>query len=87
MKYKIQCGNNLDILKTSSDFTSTMAGIKRLRQQKSMFYKQGNLYNIFGHNPNGFLSTIDLFENNESKTYLINLDTSNTSIASHLVSI
>jgi len=70
--------NNLDILKTSSDFTSTMAGIKRLRGEKSMFYKQGNLYNIFGHNPNGFLSTIDLFENNESKTYLINLDTSNT---------
>ena len=70
--------NNLDILKTSSDFTSTMAGIKRLRQQKSMFYKEGNLYNIFGHNPNGFLSTIDLFENIDSKTYLINLDTSNT---------
>jgi len=70
--------SKLDILNTSSDLTSTMAGIKRLRQQKSMFYKQGNLYNIFGHNPNGFLSTIDLFENNESKTYLINLDTSNT---------
>jgi hypothetical protein len=70
--------NNLDILKISSDFTSTMAGIKRLRGEKSMFYKQGNLYNIFGHNPNGFLPTIDLFENNESKTYLINLDTSNT---------
>jgi hypothetical protein len=70
--------SKLDILNTSSDLTSTMAGIKRLRQQKSMFYKQGNLYNIFGHNPNGFFSTIDLFENGNSKTYLINLDTSNT---------
>jgi len=70
--------SNLDILNTSSYLTSTMAGIKNLRKQKSMFYKQGNLYNIFGHDPNGFFSTIDLFENGASKTYLINLDTSNT---------
>jgi hypothetical protein len=70
--------NNLDLLNTSSDLISTMAGIKSLRKEKSVFFKRGNIYNIFGHSPNGFCSTIDLFENYSSKTYLINLDTSNT---------
>jgi hypothetical protein len=65
-------------LDKSSDILSTMSGIRKLRQERNMFYKKGNLYNIFGHNPNGFSSTIDLFENGDSKTYLINLDTSNT---------
>jgi hypothetical protein len=65
-------------LDKSSDILSTMTGIRKLRQERNMFYKKGNLFNIFGHNPNGFFSTIDLFENGDSKTYLINLDTSNT---------
>jgi hypothetical protein len=78
----------LDILNISSDFTSTMAGIKRLRNKDKIFFNESKLYNIFGHNPNGFLPTIDLFENdlfeNDTpiKTYLINLDTSNTFLSS-----
>ena len=81
---KINGGNlmcsNLPILNKSSDFTSTMAGIKRLRKEKSIFINidNSNTYNIFGHNPNGFCSTVDLYINDKSKTYLINLDTSNT---------
>jgi len=55
-----------------------MAGIKRLRKENTMFFKNGNIYNIFGHVPNGFFPTIDLFENVGNKTYLINIDTSNT---------
>jgi hypothetical protein len=70
--------DDMNILKTSSDLTSTMAGIKNLRKKKTMFFKNGNIYNIFGHVPNGFFPTIDLFENGKNKTYLINIDTSNT---------
>lgn len=76
---------DIGILNKKSDITSTMAGIKRLRE-KNVFFKNGTIYNIFGHNPNGFFPTIDLFENKSrtkkddiiNKTYLINLDTSNT---------
>jgi hypothetical protein len=71
-----------NILKTSSDFISTMAGIKNLRNNEKIFFNNNTLYNIFGHSPNGFGPTIDLFENNKNKTYLINLDTSNTFLSS-----
>jgi hypothetical protein len=81
-KAETECAG-LDILNISSEFTSTMAGIKRLRNKDKIFFNNSKLYNIFGHNPNGFLPAIDLFENNsQSKTYLINLDTSNTFLSS-----
>ena len=66
------------ILNINSNLISTMAGIKELRSQNKIFYHESRLFNIFGHNPNGFGPTVDLFENDIHKTYLINLDTSNT---------
>jgi len=70
---------NARILNTKSDILSTMAGIIRLRaEHSSIFFRKGKLFNIFGHKPVGFSPTIDLFENSDNKTYLINLDTSNT---------
>jgi hypothetical protein len=55
-----------------------MAGIIELRSQNKIFYHRNRLFNIFGHSPNGFGPTVDLFENDINKTYLVNLDTSNT---------
>jgi len=69
---------NLGILNTNSSLISTMAGIKELRSQNKIFYYGNRLFNIFGHSPNGFGPTVDLFENDIHKTYLVNLDTSNT---------
>lgn len=69
---------DLGILNTNSNLISTMAGIKELRSQNKVFYYGNRLFNIFGHNPNGFGPTVDLFENDILKTYLVNLDTSNT---------
>ena len=66
------------ILNINSSLISTMAGIKELRSQNKIFYHGNRLFNIFGHNPNGFGPTVDLFENDINKTYLVNLDTSNT---------
>jgi hypothetical protein len=48
------------------------------RDLKKIFYHGTKLFNIFGHNPNGFGPDVDLFENNTKKTYLVNLDTSNS---------
>ena len=73
----IKCQNH-GILNINSSLISTMAGIKELRSQNKIFYHGNKLFNIFGHNPNGFGPTVDLFENDIHKTYLINLDTSNT---------
>jgi hypothetical protein len=70
------------ILNINSSLISTMAGIKELRSQNKIFYYGTKLFNIFGHNPNGFGPTVDLFENDISKTYLVNLDTSNTFLSS-----
>jgi hypothetical protein len=61
-----------------------MAGIKELRSTNKIFYHGARLFNIFGHNPNGFGPTIDLFENGTNKTYLVNLDNSNTFLSSSL---
>ena len=49
-----------------------------------IFFNNKKLYNIFGHNPNGFGPTVDLFENGTYKTYLVNLDNSNTFLSSSL---
>jgi hypothetical protein len=71
----------------NSSFRSTMAGIKELRSKNKIFYHRTNgakLFNIFGHNPNGFGPTVDLFENGTNKTYLVNLDNSNTFLSSPL---
>ena len=71
---------NTKVLEINSSITSTMAGIKELRNNCPLISKK--LYNIFGHNPNGFGTTIDVIKSkdkdNSNKTYLINLDTSNT---------
>jgi hypothetical protein len=66
------------ILNINSNLISTMAGIRELRSQKKIFYYGTKLFNIFGHNPNGFGPTVDLFENDINKTYLVNLDSSNS---------
>lgn len=71
----------------NSSFRSTMAGIKELRSKNKIFYNGTNgtkLFNIFGHNPNGFGPTVDLFENGTNKTYLVNLDNSNTFLSSSI---
>ena len=81
---KVSC-KELGIL--NSSFRSTMAGIRELRDKNKIFYHRTNgarLFNIFGHNPNGFGPTVDLFENGTNKTYLINLDNSNTFLSSSL---
>ncbi len=70
------------ILNINSSILSTMAGIKELRSKNKIFYYGEKLFNIFGHNPNGFGPTVDLFENDVNKTYLVNLDTSNTFLSS-----
>jgi hypothetical protein len=68
----------------NSSFRSTMAGIRELRNKNKIFYHEAKLFNIFGHNPNGFGTSVDLFENGTNKTYLVNLDTSNTFLSSSL---
>ena len=68
----------------NSSFRSTMAGIRELRDKNKIFYHGAKLFNIFGHNPNGFGPTVDLFENGTNKTYLVNLDNSNTFLSSPL---
>jgi len=68
----------------NSSFRSTMAGIRELRDKNKIFYHGARLFNIFGHNPNGFGPTVDLFENGANKTYLVNLDNSNTFLSSSL---
>ncbi len=73
---------NYGILNINSSILSTMAGIKELRSKNKIFYYGKKLFNIFGHNPNGFGPTVDLFENDVNKTYLVNLDTSNTFLSS-----
>jgi len=73
----VQC-QDLGILNINSKLISTMAGIRDLRSHNKVFYHGYRLFNIFGHNPNGFGPTVDLFENDSHKTYLVNLDTSNT---------
>ena len=81
---KVKC-KDFGIL--NSTFRSTMAGIKELRSKNKIFYHRTNgaiLFNIFGHNPNGFGPTVDLFENGTNKTYLINLDNSNTFLSTSL---
>ena len=81
---KVKC-KELGIL--NSSFRSTMAGIRELRSTNKIFYHRTNgarLFNIFGHNPNGFGPTVDLFENGTNKTYLVNLDNSNTFLSSSL---
>jgi len=73
----IKC-KDYGILNINSNLISTMAGIIELRSQNKIFYHRNRLFNIFGHSPNGFGPTVDLFENDINKTYLVNLDTSNT---------
>ena len=92
----IDC-NQFNFLKKKSDILSTMAGIKRLRIDEYIFFHKNNLYNIFGHNPNGFGTSTSLYERSrklsrsrqlisqgDNKTYLVNLDTSNTFIGTLL---
>jgi hypothetical protein len=47
--------------------------------RKNNFVSPGKtIYQIFGHQPVGFGTTIDLVEKDNNKTFLINLDTSNS---------
>ena len=104
----INC-DNVGRLKENSDSLSTMSGIKKLREKNNVFFHKDNLYNIFGHNPNGFGTSISLYERKkqlkkvtrldkvknflkqtvkqeqgDNKTYLVNLDSSNTFIGTSL---
>ena len=104
----INC-DNVGRLKENSDSLSTMSGIKKLREKNNVFFHKNNLYNIFGHNPNGFGTSISLYERKkqlkkvtrldkvknflkqtvkqeqgDNKTYLVNLDSSNTFIGTSL---
>jgi hypothetical protein len=54
-----------------------LAGFRNMR--KDVYYETGKtIYQIFGHQPVGFAATIDLFTENNAKTYLINLDSTNS---------
>jgi hypothetical protein len=63
---------------------SMMPGFREIgRIGKNLFINDYVLYNIFGHQPNGMSSVIDLFEHTKEdktkyQTFEINLDTSNS---------
>jgi len=56
-----------------------LAGFRNMRKKENIYYEIGKtIYQIFGHQPVGFAATIDLFTENNAKTYLINLDSTNS---------
>lgn len=79
-----KCGNNIltgDKCKNNEFNTELespiLAGFRNMRK---IIYSEPNknIYQIFGHQPVGFASTIDLFKINENKNYFINLDSTNS---------
>ena len=64
---------------TARNYSPILPGVKDLR--KLVFgIKNNTVYQIIGHVPSGYSSTIDYFEDNinNSKSVVVNLDTSNT---------
>jgi hypothetical protein len=69
-------------LPTPSDIGPIMPGIESLR--KSMFIMEGRtIYQIIGHKPIGMNTIVDLYESGDNKSILINLDISNTFMATN----
>ncbi len=72
---------------------SMMPGFREIgRVGKNLFINGYVLYNIFGHQPNGMSSVIDLFEHTSEdktkyQTFEINLDTSNSFSTSNMCDI
>ncbi len=48
----------------------------RIMREEYFFIEDKNVYQFFGHQPNGFGTSIDKFSNGASNSYLINLDVS-----------
>ena len=70
-------------LPTPIDIGPIMPGIDNLR--KSMFIMEGRtIYQIIGHKPIGMNTIVDLYESGNNKAVLINLDISNTFMATSL---
>jgi len=70
-------------LPTPLDIGPIMPGIENLR--KSMFIMEGRtIYQIIGHKPIGMNTIVDLYESGSNKSILINLDISNTFMATSL---
>lgn len=70
-------------LPTPLDIGPIMPGIESLR--KSMFIMEGRtIYQIIGHKPIGMNTIVDLYESGSNKSILINLDISNTFMATSL---
>ena len=75
----IDCTN----LPSPIDIGPIMPGIESLR--KSMFIMEGRtIYQIIGHKPIGMNTIVDLYESGNNKAVLINLDISNTFMATSL---
>lgn len=69
-------------LPTPLDIGPIMPGIESLR--KSMFIMEGRtIYQIIGHKPIGMNTIVDLYESGTNKAVLINLDISNTFMATN----
>lgn len=69
-------------LPTPLDIGPIMPGIESLR--KSMFIMDGRtIYQIIGHKPIGMNTIVDLYESGDNKAVLINLDISNTFMATN----
>jgi len=66
-----------DGILSMKDISPIAPGIIQMRQQ---FFMKNNrtIYQIIGHAPSGYGATIDCFEKDKKKGYLINLDASNS---------
>ena len=70
---KTLCANTIDTV----IYSPIQPGYANMR--KNNFVSPGKtIYQIFGHQPVGFGTTIDLIEKDNNKTFLINLDKSNS---------
>ena len=60
-------------------YSPVQPGFGMMRNPDNNFFiEKFNIYQIFGHKPIGFGTTVDLIENNNDKVLLVILDTSNT---------
>ena len=67
-----------DGIDSSIQISPIMPGYETMRNEY-FYVKEYNVYQIFGHQPVGYASTIDMFENNQNlQSFLINLDSSNS---------
>lgn len=68
---------NCDDIISSGRLSPIMAGYEIMRTE--FFYVEDyDVYQIYGHMPVGYGTTIDMFEKNELKSFLINMDSSNS---------